>query len=214
MKYQADGWGLGYVIAGHYNLNTDWKLGFRYMSAADLEMKGTVEDHPQIKIATMKGKLKLPSSLTLGCANNSVENWIFSFDVLWTDWSRCQKLLIEPNSAGQTLGGLIADKNWVDTFSYRFGAEYRANPTWTWRAGYVYDNNPVPDTTRSFELPGSDGQIFSFGFTRKGKVWDFDFGYSYMMLKNIKAGTDTLNGIGNFNNGYNHFAGINLSRAF
>lgn len=214
MKYQANGWGLGYILAGHYKMNQDWNLGFRYLSKADVDMKGTVEDYPQIKIARMKGDLNLPSNFTFGVSNSSVDKWVFSFDILWTEWSRFKELKIEPRDSGQLLGGLNAKKDWDDTLAYRFGAEYRYSDIWIWRGGYVYDNSPVPDSTRSFELPGADGHIFSFGFTRKGQVWDMDFGYSYMALQNEKGGIDALNGAGTFNKGANHFASVNFSRAF
>ncbi|MDN5280211.1 MAG: hypothetical protein PWR01_4176 [Clostridiales bacterium] len=214
MKYQADGWGFGYVLAGHYKMNSDWKLGFRYLSAADVDMKGTVEDHMVVGNSRMKGTLNLPPNFTFGVANSSIEKWIFSMDILWTGWSRYERLKIEPRDAGQTQGGIDSRKDWNNTLAYRFGAEYKCNDTWIWRGGYVYDNSPVPGDTRSLELPGSDGHIVSFGFTRKGRVWDFDFGYSYMLLKDNDAGTEALNGVGKFTEGDNHFFSINLARSY
>lgn len=217
MKYQADGWGLGYLLAGHYKMNQEWNLGFRFLSAADIDMRGTVEDHldPTVGQASrMEGELNLPANFTFGVANSSIDNWILSFDVLWTGWSRYQNLKIQPRDAGQTKGGIDVNKDWNDTLAYRFGAEYQYSDLWVWRAGYVYDNSPVPDDTRSLELPGSDGHIFSFGCTRRFEVWDVDFGYSYMSLKKSSAGTTAMNGVGEFKNGYNHFVSLNFSRSY
>ena len=216
MKYQAEGWGFGYLLAGHYKMNSEWNLGFKYSSAADIELHGAVEDHldPTVGNARVKGDLNLPTNFTFGVANSSIDKWILSLDVLWSEWSRYDRLLIEPRDAGMTKGGMDAKKDWNDTLAYRFGAEYKHSDLWIWRAGYVYDNSPIPDTTRSFELPGSDGHIFSFGCTRHGEVWDVDFGYSYMILKNSTAGTEALNGVGEFKNGDNHFVSLNFSRSY
>lgn len=217
MKYQADGWGLGYLLAGHYKMNEDWNLGFRYLSAADVEMRGTVEDHmdPTVGQASrMKGDLNLPANFTIGVANSSIDRWILSMDILWTGWSRYERLKIQPRDAGQTKGGIDVNKDWNDTLAYRLGAEYQHSDLLIWRAGYVYDNSPVPDDTRSLELPGSDGHIVSFGFTRRYSVWDLDFGYSYMLLKTSQAGKTSMNGVGEFNNGYNHFVSLNFSRSY
>lgn len=216
MKYQADGWGLGFVLAGHYKMNREWNLGFRYLSTADVSMKGTVEDHidPTVGNARMKGDILLPANFTLGIANSSFDHWILSFDVLWTGWSRFQRLIIEPRDAGVTSGGINVRKDWHDTLAYRFGAEYQYSDIWIWRWGYVYDNSPVSAETRSLELPGSDGHILSFGVTRRFNVWDVDFGYSYMTLERSRGGSESMNRVGHFEDGFNHFVSLNFSRSY
>lgn len=214
VKYQANGWGLGYVLAGHYQAGNHWKIGARYLSNADVKMKGTVEDHPEVGLARMKGVFKLPSTLTLGAVNTGFAGWILSCDVMRTEWSRYDELKIEPRDAGQTKGGFIAPKNWKNTLSYRFGAEYKYSEHWTLRGGYVFDNSPVSEETRSFELPATDGHIFSLGASRKTGSGILDFGYSYMILKNGRAGTDALNGVGEFTGADNHFLMCSYSQTF
>ncbi len=214
IKYQADGWGLGYVLAAHYQAGKDWKFGARYLSNADVKMKGTVEDHPQTSIAEVQGNLILPCVLTFGCVNTGLEKWILSCDISRTEWSRYSELKIERSDKSQTKGGFNTLKNWKDTFSYRLGAEYLYNEFWTFRAGYVYDNSPVSEESRNFELPGTDGQVFSFGASRKSHNYVYDLGYSYMLLKNGKAGSDALGGRGEFTAGSNHFLMLSLTRTF
>lgn len=205
-EYRADGWGLGYILAGHYNTGKDWKFGMRYLSNADVKMHGTVEKHPIAGDTYMKGTMKLPATLTVGCVNSGIDRWLLSFDVMWTEWNRFNQLKIEPRYAWQPAdGGFTAPKNWKNTFSYRFGAEYRYCEHWTLRGGYVYDNSPIPDTSRNFELPGTDGHIFSLGASRKTEKYIFDVGYSYMVLDDGKAGQIPLNAVGRFTGADNHF---------
>ncbi len=214
VKYQADGWGIGYVLAGHYKVDKNWKLGLRYLSNSQVKMTGTVEDHPAVGNSLMKGIIKLPATLTFGFANSSIKKWIFSCDVVWTEWNKYQELKIEPANGGQTAGGFSSPKNWKNTLAYRFGAEYKHDKTWIYRVGYVYDNSPLPDSTRGLELPGTDGHIYSFGVTRKGRKFDVDFGYSYMKTKDDVAGIESMNGVGSFVDGDNHFVSFNISRTF
>ncbi len=212
VKYQADGWGLGYVLAGHYNAGNDWKFGLRYLSDADVKLKGTVEDHPDVAIARMKGTLKLPATLTVGFVNTSVDRWILSCDIMHTNWSRYDELKIEPRDKGATKGGFVAEKNWKDSFSYRFGAEYKYCDQWALRGGYVYDKSPISDDTRNFELPGTDGHIFSLGAAKTTRKYVFDIGYSYMILKKGSAGLTSLNGVGEFAGADNHFLMFSYNR--
>lgn len=214
VKYQADGWGLGYVLAAHYKAGPDWKFGVRYLSNADVKMKGTVEDHPEVGNARVKGTLKLPATLSAGFANTGFAGWILSCDIIHTEWSRFDRLLIEPRDAGETRGGFSAPKNWHNTFAYRFGAEYKYSERWTFRGGYVYDNSPISEETRNFELPGTDGHIFSAGATTTAGRYTVDIGYSYMLLEKGRAGTTALNGVGEFTGADNHFLMVSCSRAF
>ena len=214
VEYRADGWGLGYVLAGHYNTGNDWKIGARYLSNADVKMHGTVENHPATGDTYMKGTLKLPSTLTIGFVNSGIERWLLSCDIMRTEWSRYESLKIDPRYTWQpAAGGFEAQKDWEDTMSYRFGAEYKYCEHWTLRGGYVYDNSPVPDTTRNFEIPGTDGHIFSLGASRKTKNYIFDVGYSYMLLEKGQAGTDALNGVGEFTGADNHFLMFSYTQA-
>ncbi|MGM0599812.1 MAG: OmpP1/FadL family transporter [Candidatus Rifleibacteriota bacterium] len=214
MKYQADGWGLGYVLAAHYKQSDSLKFGLRYLSHADVDLKGTVEDHPKVAIARVKGTLKLPSTLTIGFVKNFSDRWQVSCDIMRNDWSRYDELRIEPRDQGATQGGLLAPKNWEDSYSYRFGAEYKYSEKWSLRGGYVLDKSPLPTETRGLELAASDGHIFSIGASRKVRDYSFDIGYSYMILENADAGSVSLNSVGEFTNAYNHFLMFSYNRAF
>jgi long-chain fatty acid transport protein len=45
---------------------------------------------------------------------------------------------------------------WHDVNVYKIGAEWRANPKWTFRAGYAYSDNPIEssDVTLNILAPG------------------------------------------------------------
>lgn len=214
--YQADGIGFGWLVAGHYKLDDSWKVGFRYMSRAHIDMTGSVEDHPAVGNVGVRGDLNLPSRFTLGVSNELFEGLTLSFDVLWTEWSQYKELRIDNANSWALPGGFVAKKDWQDTLSYHFGAEYDYSEKWVFRFGYSFENSPIPNTTRNLELPDSDGQLYAIGVGRKGPKWNWDIAYSYMSQtsKRTMAGTEALNGQGTFSNGTNQFLSLSVSKLF
>ena len=212
--YQADGIGFGWLMAGHYNFDDSWKMGFRYMSRAHVDMTGSVEDHPFVGNTSVRGDLNLPARLTLGVTNELFSGLKLSFDVLWTEWSQYKELRIDNATSWSQPGGFVSPKNWKDTFSYHFGAQYDYSEKWVLRLGYSYENSPIPDTTRNLELPGSDGQLYAIGIGRKGPKWNWDIAYSYMKNSNCVAGRDALNGRGDFSNATSQFLSVSVSKLY
>jgi long-chain fatty acid transport protein len=58
--------------------------------------------------------------------------------------------------------GKPKEKKWKDSNAYRFGM-YHKYEKWTAMAGIAYDETPIPQRTLGFELPDSNGWIFSLG---------------------------------------------------
>ena len=84
-----------------------------------------------------------------------------------------------PGPAGPTLpsGGdwLGTDDGlgfgWEDINVYRLGAEYFYNQQWTWRAGFLYSDQVIPDDQVLFNIlaPATVQKHLTLGFT-----WDLD----------------------------------------
>ncbi len=105
-----------------------------------------------------KAKLKLPQSISIGASVKATDKWTVSADVEWINWKNAFKTLdfsltggSNPN-ANRLLGtnGTINAPfplNWKDVFAIRAGAEYDISKIITARAGYSYNNNPIPSST-------------------------------------------------------------------
>lgn len=212
--YQADGMGLGWLAAAHYNADDCLKFGLRYMSKAQIDMTGSVEDHPATGNTAVRGYLNLPARLTIGTSYELFEGLKLSCDVLWTEWKDYKELRIDNANSWALPGGFVAEKDWENTFSYHFGAEYDYSEKWVVRLGYSYENSPIPDRTRNLELPGSDGQLYAIGIGRKGRKWNWDIAYSYMHGPTTVAGIDALNGQGSFTDGTNQFLTLSATKMF
>ncbi|MFP3870582.1 MAG: OmpP1/FadL family transporter [Syntrophobacteria bacterium] len=145
--------------------------------------------------------VKLPQSVAGGVAYTFLERLTFEFDFQWTEWSSYDDLEIILNEplfqAASPPGASVSrnPKNWNDVWAYRFGVQYKATRDLTLRAGYVYDESPIPDSTFDSMLPGNDRQIYSFGAGYKIKRFNIDLAYVYWDMKSrTKTATSSAAG--------------------
>jgi long-chain fatty acid transport protein len=106
----------------------------------------------------------------IASVNNSITN-LFSCPPFGTDFSRCL--------GGDNGGGF----GWEDMTVYKLGAEWGTSEDWTWRAGYSFGDQPIPNTEMTFNIlaPGVMESHFTFGFTKvleSGNDLNFSFMYA------------------------------------
>lgn len=157
----------------------DWALGLRYQSIVKLDITGTANG-----AFPASADIELPASINAGIANTSIRNLTLGLEVVWTEWSTYDQLAVT-TPAGTT----VVPKNWDDVISIRIGGEYALNERWALRAGYVWDESPVPDTTRAPELPGSDRQMVMFGAGWSNGRVGIDLAYSCLWADDAPMGT-------------------------
>ncbi len=208
----ADALGIGYTLSAMYKPHEEWNLGMHYQSRVKLDFEGEAKyRHQGAFLGGAVGfyrddastKLTLPSSLGFGVANTSFDKLTLSFDAVWTEWSTYADNNIKFDSypgapVPGTKGTALKGKDWDDVWSFRFGASYQLNENWVLRGGYMYDNSPDNDRHRSPEMPDSDRNMFALGVGYSKDHWGFDFGYSYLIFKKSKAGSQAAGGSANF----------------
>ena len=104
-----------------------------------------------------------------------------SYDIL--------KIKFKEPVAGQTESKAV--KNYEDSYSLRFGLEYKVNENLAVRAGYLRDNHAVPDEYVEPTLPESDRNLYSVGLGYKLNNVTFDAYYMLLLqddrtIKNSK----------------------------
>jgi long-chain fatty acid transport protein len=179
---EGDDISYGGTVSAHYQPFEDWGFGVRYQSRVKLEITGS-SSIPAVTLPA-SADLELPSTVNVGVANRSIGNLKLGLDLVWTEWSTYEELRIETPAATVT-----APKDWDDVISIRIGGEYALGESWALRAGYVWDQSPVPDTTRSPELPGSDRQMLMAGVGWKSGGLGIDLAYSYLWAEDADMGT-------------------------
>jgi long-chain fatty acid transport protein len=115
--------------------------------------------------------LYLPATFALG-VSWTIDRLTVNADADWTLWHSYSSLPIDiKDNKGSLLPDTDAPKNWKDVVALRLGAEYRVTAPLALRAGFVYDQSPVPADTMGPELPDADRLNYMVGAGYKiGKV--------------------------------------------
>lgn len=112
-----------------------------------------------------QGSFDIPASVTAGVAIDVMPNLTFMFDYQHIFYGGVAAV----SNSSQAMQPLGSDGGpgfgWHDVNVYKFGAEWRANETWTWRVGYAYAENPVQsaDVTLNILAPGVVSNHFTAG---------------------------------------------------
>lgn len=226
--FKGDGVGFGYNLGLLYEPMEGVKLGVHYRS----EIKVTHSGDLSVSLLDNVGgeaDVVFPPSVTWGCAYSRIKPFVFEFDVTWTGWSTYKNLLLKLNQPipatipPATLSSILQEKNWDDTWAFRFGANYELRPGMKARVGYIYDLTPVPSDTFDPTIPDANRHIFTIGGDTQIGRFTLGFAYNYILSENrSKANMLAINGTplpaANQANGKyesdNHSLGFSLSCKF
>ena len=168
----AYSWNAGVILKPLENVS----LGFSYRAETHIDFTGTADFHQSAALDSLfpggdvTTSLDPPATWFAGIAWAPVKNFEVEFDFQGIQWSSYDKLVVDfavdnLNKAGVAQTDLSAPKDYEDTFILRLGGEYRIPSVGiALRAGYLYDNNPVPDKSLEPLLPDSDRHGFNIGF--------------------------------------------------
>ena len=171
-KFTGDDWGLGYNLGLAIQLTDKARLGISYRSKVDLTIEGDADfsDIPAAFVGVFpntggKADLTLPQQLTFGLAYQVSEPLVVEVGARWEDWSSFDQLTIK---LAQPVGPAasteqVTPRDWHDTWAFNIGAQYQVNEMLTLSAGYLYGDNPVPNSTFDPSIPDSDTHLFTFG---------------------------------------------------
>ncbi|MBJ6801741.1 OmpP1/FadL family transporter [Geomonas propionica] len=125
--------------------------------------------------------ITLPDTLDLAVAWRPTDKVTLEFDATRTGWSSFKKLELHFDSAQVAAFNNQPDpRNWRDVWSYKFGAQYQMNQRLALRAGYSFDESPVPNETVDPLLPDADRHSFSVGAGIGNAFGTLDLAYMWV----------------------------------
>ena len=126
--------------------------------------------------------ITLPQFASVGIAW-SKSPFTVTLDAYWWDWSEINQLNFRFDSPVAGQPSMTVPMNWDDTWSYAIGFEYVINAfdrDVSLRAGFMYEECPIPDDTVSPAGYQGDNLIYSIGIGSKiGPVYS-DFFFSFI----------------------------------
>ena len=125
-----------------------------------------------------------PLTTVLGVSYRPTPKWNLEFDANYTDWRSFDTVTIQqslPPVNSHFYQNYPVNLGWQGSWMYEFGVTRYFDSGWHVSAGYVFNENSVPDTYYSPLAADMDRHFFSLGTGFKGKTFDFDvacqFGY-------------------------------------
>lgn len=193
----AEAFGVGFNLAGHYQFNDQWAVGLHYRSKVEVRAYGDVQysyigyqGHPAgegyakpvfdafFHDGGAHATVVLPDSVAGGIAWTPIPELSVEVGATWTRWSTFRGLNIHlPDPIAKSEN----PKHWRDVWRFNAGVEYEPLDWLALRAGYVYDQSPMTSRYADYLVPSHDRHIYSLGVGFKwDDAWTLDLAYAYI----------------------------------
>lgn len=197
-----DSWGWGVKAGVQGEVAPGVSLGASYQT----ELKMSEFDKYKGLFAE-QGDFDIPATANVGLAWKVMPGAVLTFDAgrIWYSkvnsvgnpmnpaFGSCSQSLASGGSAATTptcLGGSSGPGfGWDDINVYRIGFQW-GDADWTWRVGYIQNDQPIPKEEVLFNIlaPGVQEQHFTFGFTKQmGKGNELTFAAMYSPEETVKG---------------------------
>lgn len=187
------GWSLSTMITPTDKL----RIGVNYRSEIIMEAEDADADFqniPNTPLApfsdtTFDASLPLPAELTVGFSYELNEKWLLAFDYNRTFWEVYESLDID--FADPNIPDSQNPRNYEDSSTWRFGAQYIATDVLTLRIGYYFDESPVQDGYFAPETPRNDSMGFTGGLSLEvTSKLAIDASFAYLRFDEVDASYD------------------------
>jgi long-chain fatty acid transport protein len=185
-RFKGDGWSVGYNLGLLWQPHEKVSLGASFRSSATVTFDGRTEfeqDSAGIPFTRLPAHadFEFPLTAVLGISCRPTPKWNLEFDAAYTDWSSFGTITIY-QQGNPPLGGAQnppVTLNWQPSWMYEFGVTRYLDNGWHVSAGYLFNENSVPDAYYTPLAADLDRHFFSVGVGRKGKRFDFDVTYQF-----------------------------------
>ncbi len=190
-KFEGHDWGFGYNLGALFKATERISIGATYRSKIDVDpghVNGSVSFgnvNPYLASVFPGGdgdaSITLPAQATVGVAVKIIEPLIVEAGVRWEDWESYDELKINFDNPVLGQSSNISPRDWDSTWAYNIGGHYRINDTVAINAGYLYSENPIPNSTFEPMIPDSDTHLFTLGTDLSFGVWTVSgaFGFEH-----------------------------------
>ena len=227
-ELKGNNWAWGGSAGLLLHLPENFHFGASYRSRVYHEITGGKQELSLLSNGALiqsqgaSSKLTLPSSFTVGLAWRK-DPWTFEADAEWVEWSTYGKL--EAQFSNGT--SLSVPKNWNNSWTYMFGVQYALKVLshyFDLRAGYRYEESPIPSDTLDPLVPSGVRMGFCLGLGSHFGPLTIDLGYNYVYDQprkwnnasgDVELGPVTLTRVtGTFKDKYTNILATNISYKF
>ncbi|MFK7862510.1 MAG: OmpP1/FadL family transporter [Granulosicoccus sp.] len=200
----GDSTAFGFNLGALFLPTDSIKIGIAYRHSVDHELDGEVDfvvnpalrglldnnDGAQTQAITqgflqdgsVAAEVELPASFALSGVWQVNDKFELLGDVTWTGWSSFQELRVVYVSPFQPDTRSVQE--WEDVIRLSAGVNYQHTPKLALRAGYAFDQEPIPGPSRrTARIPGNDRTWLTIGLGYQvSNKFSFDIGFAHIML--------------------------------
>ncbi len=149
------------------------KTEMNYDGSTDTSFALPVPGVPQHLTLGAQAKVPFPQSAVVGLSYRPTPKWNIEFDVDWTDWDQVGTITVE-----QVIPSSLA-LEYKSSLYYELGATYHLDDTWHVSAGYIFNENSVPNRTFNPLVPDQARQYLSVGAGYRKNHLRVDVAYQF-----------------------------------
>ena len=184
-RFSGDGFTVGYNLGLLWQPDEKISFGatFRSSTRIDFTGKTVIERQPIIQPTSLNANMEMefPMTAVVGLSYRPNAKWNFEFNADYTDWSCLNRLNIKQHDPAPfpIQQNSPVTMMWQASWMFTAGATRYLDNGWHISAGYLFNQNSVPDDYYSPLAADLDRHFVSVGAGRKGKRFDFDIMYQF-----------------------------------
>jgi long-chain fatty acid transport protein len=195
-KFKGDGWDVGYNLGALWHLHEKVAIGATFRSATRINLKGQTEFHNDVELPLPGGgavpafprqrvdaeaDFPFPLKVISGISFRPTPEWNFEFNADYTGWNALRTVTLEQAAPFPPLlpQDVPLTLNWQSSWYYEFGATRYFNNGWHVSAGYIFNENSVPDANYTPLVADLDRHFWSVGTGFRGRRLNFDVAYQF-----------------------------------
>lgn len=184
-RFSGDGFALGYNAGLLWQVHEKLSVGATFRSSTTVKFDGKTEFEQQPIIQPARSdasmEMQFPLTAVVGVSYRPTPKWNLEFDADYTDWSCVDDLTIKQRDAVPfpVQQDIPVTMRWRESWIFSAGVTRYLENGWHVSAGYVFNQNSVPDDYYSPLTADLDRHFVSVGLGRKGKRFDFDVAYQF-----------------------------------
>jgi long-chain fatty acid transport protein len=183
-RFKGDGWGVGYNLGLLWQPIKQVSIGASFRSTTTITLDGQTEyeqfPYPPDTHQSARADFRFPMTVIVGISYRPTPKWNLEFDADYTDWSSFGQTTIHQSATTFPVAqDILLTLDWEASWMYEFGVTRYFDKGWHASAGFVFDENSVPNAYYTPLAADLDRYFFSVGAGRKGKRFDFDIAYQF-----------------------------------
>lgn len=194
LDLQGGSWGVGFNLGLLLKPLDYLSLGFSYRSQIREHVEGKARFRPFSPFdGDASGSLILPDAIFAGIMVRPIKPLSVEGGIIWTHWELFRQLDLKFSNP---LGTLSEPKQWHNTWRGQLGVEYKALKWLDLRAGYAFENEPMPDKYADYLVPSTDRRHnFSIGTGFHWHAMSLDLAYVMVLMMDRTVNNSRATGV-------------------